>query len=68
MTKVQISFHIFPIFFPKEKCGPKAGAIWPFILSEVKPALEELGISSPEEIVQFLNLRLMPHLVVGGHT
>lgn len=34
----------------KEKCGPKVGEIWPFMLKEVGPTLKELGILTPEEM------------------
>lgn len=34
----------------KEKCGPKVGEIWPFMLTEVGPTLKELGILTPEEM------------------
>lgn len=34
----------------KEKCGPKIGEIWPFMLKEVGPTLKELGVLTPEEM------------------
>jgi len=37
----------------KWKCGEnmsKSPKIWPYIMQEIKPTLEELGISSPEEM------------------
>nr|CAI5863470.1 unnamed protein product [Callosobruchus analis] len=34
----------------KDKCGPKVGEIYPYIIQELKPTLTELGISTPEEL------------------
>jgi len=34
----------------KDKCGPKVGEIWPYVLKEISPTLKELGISTPEEM------------------
>jgi len=34
----------------KDKCGPKAKVIWPYILKEIGPTLKELGILTPEEM------------------
>lgn len=34
----------------KEKCGSKVAEIYPYILQEVKPTLDELGINTPEEL------------------
>lgn len=34
----------------KEKCGSKLNEIYPYILQEVKPTLDELGINTPEEL------------------
>jgi len=34
----------------QEKCGPKVGEIWPFMLKEVGPTLKELGVLTPEEM------------------
>jgi cytochrome c oxidase subunit 5a len=34
----------------KDKCGPKVGEIWPFMLKEIGPTLKELGIPTPEEL------------------
>ncbi|XP_050346083.1 cytochrome c oxidase subunit 5A, mitochondrial [Nymphalis io] len=34
----------------KDKCGPKVGEIYPYIIQEIKPTLTELGIETPEEI------------------
>jgi len=34
----------------KDKCGPHAKEIWPFMLKEIGPTLKELGILTPEEM------------------
>ncbi|KAI8438974.1 hypothetical protein MSG28_011279 [Choristoneura fumiferana] len=34
----------------KDKCGPKVGEIYPYIIQEIKPTLTELGIDTPEEL------------------
>ena len=34
----------------KDKCGPKAKEIWPYMLKEISPTLKELGILTPEEM------------------
>jgi len=34
----------------KQKCGSKVAEIYPYIIQEVKPTLDELGISTPEEM------------------
>jgi len=34
----------------KQKCGNKVKEIYPYIIQEVKPTLDELGISTPEEM------------------
>ncbi|XP_014473321.1 PREDICTED: cytochrome c oxidase subunit 5A, mitochondrial [Dinoponera quadriceps] len=34
----------------KEKAGPFAKTVYPYILQEIKPTLDELGISTPEEL------------------
>ncbi|XP_015587355.1 cytochrome c oxidase subunit 5A, mitochondrial [Cephus cinctus] len=34
----------------KEKCGNKVNVIYPYILQEIKPTLDELGINTPEEL------------------
>lgn len=34
----------------KEKCGPKASEIYPYIIQEIRPTLTELGIDTPEEL------------------
>ncbi|XP_076234819.1 cytochrome c oxidase subunit 5A [Calliopsis andreniformis] len=34
----------------KDKCGSKLNEIYPYILQEIKPTLEELGINTPEEL------------------
>ncbi|KAK8731947.1 hypothetical protein OTU49_007349 [Cherax quadricarinatus] len=34
----------------REKCGRKEKAIYPYILQEINPTLQELGISTPEEL------------------
>ncbi|XP_012258639.1 cytochrome c oxidase subunit 5A, mitochondrial [Athalia rosae] len=34
----------------KEKCGPHVKVIYPYIIEQIKPTLEELGIDTPEEL------------------
>lgn len=34
----------------QDKCGPKRNEIYPYILQEIRPTLDELGISTPEEL------------------
>ncbi|CAK9813656.1 Cytochrome c oxidase subunit 5A, mitochondrial [Anthophora quadrimaculata] len=34
----------------KSKCGNKVKEIYPYILQEIRPTLDELGISTPEEL------------------
>ncbi|XP_064646197.1 cytochrome c oxidase subunit 5A, mitochondrial-like [Lineus longissimus] len=34
----------------QDKCGPRLKKIWPYILQEIRPTLDELGISTPEEM------------------
>jgi len=34
----------------KDKAGPHVGEIYPYILQEIRPTLDELGISTPEEL------------------
>ncbi|CAH1796128.1 unnamed protein product [Owenia fusiformis] len=34
----------------KAKCGNRLDVIWPYILQEIRPTLDELGISTPEEL------------------
>ncbi|KZC06290.1 PREDICTED: cytochrome c oxidase subunit 5A, mitochondrial [Dufourea novaeangliae] len=34
----------------KDKCGPKVKEIYPYILQEIKPTLDELGVNTPEEL------------------
>ena len=34
----------------KIKCGTKEAEIWPYMMQELKPTLDELGISTPEEM------------------
>ncbi|CAK9808539.1 Cytochrome c oxidase subunit 5A, mitochondrial [Anthophora plagiata] len=34
----------------KDKCGSKVKEIYPYILQEIRPTLNELGISTPEEL------------------
>ncbi|KAK7063110.1 Cytochrome c oxidase subunit 5A [Halocaridina rubra] len=34
----------------KDKCGAKEKEIYPYLLQEIRPTLNELGISTPEEL------------------
>lgn len=34
----------------KEKCGPRVGEIYPYLLSEIRPTLDQLGVNTPEEL------------------
>ncbi|XP_055902808.1 cytochrome c oxidase subunit 5A, mitochondrial [Eupeodes corollae] len=34
----------------KEKCGDKTAEIYPYLLSEIRPTLTELGVNTPEEL------------------
>lgn len=34
----------------KSKCGVRVKEIYPYILQEIRPTLDELGISTPEEL------------------
>lgn len=34
----------------KDKCGPKANVIYPYIIQEIRPTLDELGINTLEEL------------------
>lgn len=34
----------------KDKCGPKVKVIYPYIIQEIRPTLDELGINTPEEL------------------
>ena len=34
----------------KMKCGNKADQIYPYIIQEIRPTLDELGINTPEEL------------------
>lgn len=34
----------------KSKCGTRVKEIYPYILQEIRPTLDELGISTPEEL------------------
>ncbi|XP_043254757.1 cytochrome c oxidase subunit 5A, mitochondrial [Colletes gigas] len=34
----------------KDKCGSKLNEIYPYILQEIKPTLDELGVNTPEEL------------------
>ncbi|XP_064607737.1 cytochrome c oxidase subunit 5A, mitochondrial-like [Liolophura sinensis] len=33
-----------------DKCGNHVQTIWPYLLQEIRPTLQELGISTPEEL------------------
>lgn len=37
-------------FHCQDKCGGRVGEIWPYVKTEIKPTLEELGILTPEEM------------------
>ncbi|KAK9498111.1 hypothetical protein O3M35_003990 [Rhynocoris fuscipes] len=34
----------------KSKCGPKVNTIYPYLIQELKPTLDELGIDTPEQL------------------
>lgn len=34
----------------QDKCGNNVQTIWPYLLQEIRPTLQELGISTPEEL------------------
>lgn len=34
----------------KDSCGPHVSTIWPYIVSEIRPTLTELGVETPEEL------------------
>lgn len=34
----------------KDKCGSRLKEIYPYILQEIRPTLDELGINTPEEL------------------
>lgn len=34
----------------KDKCGPYKDKIYPYLLQEIRPTLDELGINTPEEL------------------
>ena len=34
----------------KDKCGNRVNEIYPYILQEIRPTLEELGLNTPEEL------------------
>ena len=34
----------------KDKCGPQLKTFYPYILQEIRPTLDELGINTPEEL------------------
>lgn len=34
----------------KDKCGTKVNEIYPYIIQEIRPTLDELGINTPEEL------------------
>ncbi len=34
----------------KIKCGTKEAEIWPYMMQELKPTLDELGIATPAEM------------------
>lgn len=34
----------------KEKCGSRVSEIYPYVLQEIRPTLDELGVNTPEEL------------------
>ncbi|XP_076283454.1 cytochrome c oxidase subunit 5A [Lasioglossum baleicum] len=34
----------------RDKCGPRLNEIYPYILQEIRPTLDELGVNTPEEL------------------
>lgn len=34
----------------KDKCGSRVKEIWPYVIQEIQPTLDELGILSPEQM------------------
>ncbi|KAG8227086.1 hypothetical protein J437_LFUL007423 [Ladona fulva] len=34
----------------KDKCGSRVKEIYPYVLQEIKPTLEELGVDTPEQL------------------
>lgn len=34
----------------KDKCGDKVKEVYPYLLKEIRPTLDELGINTPEEL------------------
>lgn len=34
----------------RDKCGNKLNEIYPYILQEIRPTLDELGVNTPEEL------------------
>ncbi|CAI9731032.1 cytochrome c oxidase subunit 5A, mitochondrial-like [Octopus vulgaris] len=34
----------------KDKCGSRVKEIWPYVIQEIQPTLDELGILTPEEM------------------
>jgi cytochrome c oxidase subunit 5a len=34
----------------KDKCGGRVNEIYPYLIQEIRPALTELGIDTPEEL------------------
>lgn len=47
--KLMINSGYTILLFPKDKAGPHKD-IYPYVIQELKPVLEELGISTPEEL------------------
>ena len=41
---------LFDFLFLQDKCGKSVGTIWPYIVQEIKPSLDELGILTPDEM------------------
>ena len=47
MNNLNYICHVIPL---QDKCGPKVGTIWPYMLTQIKPTLDELGILTPEDM------------------
>ena len=36
--------------FGQDKCGGRVAEVWPYLVQEIRPTLDELGINTPEEL------------------